>query len=88
VDVLSEREPGLDDVAVAFVNDLVDLDEPVVLVIDDFQFAAAAPSLITLVERLPAGCRVVVSSRTEPQLALYASARTASCPRCATATSG
>jgi LuxR family transcriptional regulator, maltose regulon positive regulatory protein len=72
VDLLSEREPDLDDVAIAVVNDLADLGEPVVLVIDDFQFAAAAaPSVITLIERLPAGCRVVVGTRTEPQLALH-----------------
>jgi LuxR family maltose regulon positive regulatory protein len=72
IDLLSEREPDLDDVAIAVVNDLADLGEPVVLVIDDFQFApGASPSLITLVERLPAGCRMVVGSRSEPQLALH-----------------
>jgi hypothetical protein len=71
-DLLAEEEPDLDDVAIAVVNDLADLGEPVVLVIDDFQFAAAAaPSLSTLIGRLPAGCRVVVASRTEPQLALH-----------------
>jgi ATP/maltotriose-dependent transcriptional regulator MalT len=71
-DLLAEKEPDLDDVAIAVVNDLADLGEPVVLVIDDFQFAAAAaPSLSTLIGRLPAGCRVVVTSRTEPQLALH-----------------
>jgi len=71
-DLLAEKEPDLDDVAIAVVNDLADLGEPVVLVIDDFQFAAAAaPSLGTLIGRLPAGCRVVVGSRTEPQLALH-----------------
>jgi LuxR family transcriptional regulator, maltose regulon positive regulatory protein len=71
-DLLAENEPDLDDIAVAVVNDLTDLGEPVVLVIDDFQFAAAAaPSLSTLIGRLPAGCRVVVASRTEPQLALH-----------------
>jgi LuxR family transcriptional regulator, maltose regulon positive regulatory protein len=71
VDLLAEKEPDLDDVAIAVVNDLADLGERVVLVIDDFQFAAAAaPSLSTLIGRLPAGCRVVVASRTEPQLGL------------------
>jgi LuxR family maltose regulon positive regulatory protein len=71
-DLVSERDPDLDDVAISIVNDLADLAEPVVLVIDDVQFAAAAaPSLITFIERLPAGCRVVVASRTEPQLALH-----------------
>jgi LuxR family transcriptional regulator, maltose regulon positive regulatory protein len=71
-DLLAESEPDLDDVAIAVVNDLADLGERVVLVIDDFQFAAAAaPSLSTLIGRLPAGCRVVVASRTEPQLALH-----------------
>jgi LuxR family transcriptional regulator, maltose regulon positive regulatory protein len=71
-DLLTESEPDLDDVAIAIVNDLADLGQPVVVVIDDFQFAAAAaPSLTTLIERLPAGCRVVVGSRTEPQLALH-----------------
>jgi len=71
-DLLAENEPDLDDVAIAVVNDLADLGEPAVLVIDDFQFAAAAaPSLSTLIGRLPAGCRVVVASRTEPQLALH-----------------
>jgi LuxR family maltose regulon positive regulatory protein len=72
VDLLAEKEPDLDDVAIAVVNDLADLGERVVLVIDDFQFAeAAAPSLGTLIGRLPAGCRVVVASRTEPQLGLH-----------------
>ena len=72
VDLLAENEPDLDDVAIAVVNDLADLGERVVLAIDDFQFAtAAAPSLGTLIGRLPAGCRVVVTSRTEPPLALH-----------------
>ncbi|HVM63446.1 MAG TPA: AAA family ATPase, partial [Acidimicrobiales bacterium] len=73
VELLSEREADLEDVAIAVVNHLADLGEPVVLVIDDFHFAAtaAAPSLIMLIERLPPGCRVVVGSRTEPQLALH-----------------
>ena len=72
VDLLAEKEPDLDDVAVAVVNDLADLGERAVLVIDDFQLAAAAaPSLGTLIDRLPAGCRVVVASRTEPQLAVH-----------------
>ena len=71
-DVLGDAEPELDDVAIAIVNDLAALGEPVVIVIDDFQFAsAAAPSLTTLIERLPFGCRVLVGSRSEPQLALY-----------------
>ncbi len=71
-DLLAEEEPDLDDAAIAVVNDLADLDERVVLVIDDFQFAAAAaPSLSTLIGRLPAGCQVVVASRTEPQLAVH-----------------
>jgi len=71
-DLLAERELDLDDVAISIVNDLADLGEPVVLVIDDFHFAAAAASsLLTLIERLPAGCRVVLGSRTEPQLALH-----------------
>jgi ATP/maltotriose-dependent transcriptional regulator MalT len=35
-DLLAEGKPDLDDVAVAVVNDLADLSEPVVLVIDDF----------------------------------------------------
>ena len=71
-DLLGEAEPALGDVAIAVVNDLVALGEPVVIVIDDFQFAsAAAPSLTTLIECLPPSCRVVMGSRTEPQLALY-----------------
>ena len=71
-DLLDEVEPDLGDVAIAIVNDLVALAEPVVIVIDDLQFAsAAAPSLTTFVERLPAGCRVIIGSRTEPQLALH-----------------
>ena len=70
--LLSEAEPALGDVAVALVNDLATLREPVVIVIDDFQFAStAAPSLAAFIERLPANCRVVIGSRTEPQLALY-----------------
>ena len=71
-DLLSEAEPALGDVAIALVNDLAALGEPVVIVIDDFQFAsAAAPSLTAFIERLPSNCRVVIGSRTEPQLALY-----------------
>ena len=68
----SEAEPELGDVAIAIVNDLAALGEPVVIVIDDFHFAsAAAPSLTTFIERLPSSCRVIIGSRTEPQLALY-----------------
>ena len=71
-DLLSQADPELGDVATAIVNDLAALAEPVVIVIDDVQFAsAAAPSLTTLIERLPSGCRVIVGSRTEPQLALH-----------------
>jgi hypothetical protein len=44
--------------------------------------------LITFIERLPACCRVVVGSRTEPQLALHRLARAVSCSKCATASSG
>ena len=72
VDLLAEEEPDLDDVAISVVNDLADLGERVVLVIDDLQFAAAAASsLSTLIGHLPDGCRVVVASRTEPQLELH-----------------
>ena len=54
------------------MNDLAALGEPVVIVIDDFQFAsAAAPGLTAFIERLPSNCRVIMGSRTEPQLALY-----------------
>ena len=71
-DLLCEAEPELGDVAIAIVNDLAALGEPVVIVIDDFQFAsAAAPSLTTFIERLPSSCRVIMGSRTEPQLALH-----------------
>ena len=71
-DLLSEVEPDLGDVAIAIVNDLAALGEPVVIVIDDLQFAsAAAPSLTTFIERLPSSCRVIIGSRTEPQLALH-----------------
>ena len=71
-DLLSEAEPALGDVAITLVNDLATLGEPVVIVIDDFQFAsAAAPSVTSFIERLPSNCRVVIGSRTEPQLALY-----------------
>ena len=71
-DLLSAAEPELGDVAIAIVNDLAALDEPVVIVIDDVHFAsAAAPSLTTFIERLPSSCRVIIGSRTEPQLALY-----------------
>ena len=67
-----EAEPALGDVAVAIVNDLATLGEPVVIVIDDLQFAsAAAPSLTAFIERLPSSCRVIIGSRTEPQLALH-----------------
>jgi LuxR family transcriptional regulator, maltose regulon positive regulatory protein len=69
---LGNSAPDFDDVAISVVNDLARLGEPVVMVIDDFQFAArAAPSLLTLVEHLPSGCRVIVGSRTEPQLRLH-----------------
>ncbi|HTR92898.1 MAG TPA: LuxR C-terminal-related transcriptional regulator [Trebonia sp.] len=72
IDLLAEQQPDLDDVAITVVNDLADLGEPVVLVIDDFEFAAAAvPSLSTLIGRLPAGCRVVVASQAEPRLAQH-----------------
>ena len=71
-DMLDESEPDLGDVAIAVVNGLAALGEPVVIVIDDVQFATAAePSLTQLVERLPPSCRVILGSRTEPQLALY-----------------
>ncbi len=71
-DLLGDAEPELDDVAIAIVNDLAGLGEPVVIVIDDFHFAsAAAPSLTAFIERLPSSCRVILGSRTEPQLALH-----------------
>ncbi len=71
-DLVGGAEPDLGDVAIAIVNDLAALGEPVVIVIDDFHFASAAsPNLTTLIERLPAGCRVIVGSRSEPQLALH-----------------
>ena len=71
-DMLSEAEPDLGDVSIAIGNDLASLGQPVVIVIDDFQFASAAASTLTgFVERLPPGCRVIVGSRTEPQLALH-----------------
>ena len=70
--LLGEAEPELGEVAIAIVNDLASLGEPVVIVIDDVQFAsAAALSLTTFIERLPSNCRVIMGSRTEPQLALY-----------------
>ena len=72
VDMLDESEPDLVDVAIAIVNGLAALGEPVVIVIDDVQFAVdAEPSLTQFVERLPSTCRVILGSRTEPQLALY-----------------
>ena len=71
-DLLGEAEPELGDVAIAVVNDLAALGESVVIVIDDFQFAsAAAPSLTTFIQRLPSSSRVILGSRTEPQLALH-----------------
>ncbi len=70
--MLDESEPDLSDVTIAIVNGLAALGEPVVIVIDDVQFASAAePSLTLFIERLPPTCRVVLGSRTEPQLALY-----------------
>ena len=71
-DMLDESEPDLSDVAIAIVNGLAALGEPVVIVIDDVQFASAAePSLTVFVECLPSTCRVILGSRTEPQLALH-----------------
>ena len=45
-DMLGKSEPDLGDVAIAIVNGLAALGEPVVIVIDDVQFAEdAEPSL-------------------------------------------
>src|SRR3954454_6639502 len=71
-DLLDEPDPDLREVAIAAINDIAELDDPVLIVIDDFHFAAAAASsLTTFIERIPKNCRVVVGSRTEPQLALH-----------------
>ena len=56
----------------AIVNDLAALDEPVVIVIDDLQFASlAAPSLTTSRTPTLQLSRAIIGSRTEPQLALH-----------------
>ena len=71
IDLLAEAAPDLDDVAIAVVNELADLGEPVVLAVDDFHHsAAAAPSVGALIDRLPTGCRVVIGTRGDPGLSL------------------
>src|SRR3954452_17512274 len=71
-DLLDDPDPDLHEVAIAAINDIAEIDAPVLLVIDDFHLAsAAAPSLATFIDRLPHNCRLVVGSRTEPQLGLH-----------------
>jgi len=55
------------------INDLAELSEPVVLVLDDYHWVTARPvhqMLGFLVEHLPPAFHLVISSRTEPAIAL------------------
>ena len=71
-DLLDEDRPSLGDVAVATVNELDRLGEPVTIVLDDFQVATdASPSVAVLVEALPPPVRVVLVSRADPPLPLH-----------------
>jgi LuxR family transcriptional regulator, maltose regulon positive regulatory protein len=63
----------VDDVVPALVNDLVALDRPVTLVIDDYHLVAVPEVHIgvgLLLQQLPETLRLVLVSRTEPPLAL------------------
>jgi LuxR family maltose regulon positive regulatory protein len=60
-------------VLTVLVNELADMTDEVVLVLDDYYLVEAAPvhgSLAFLLERLPAGLRLVVASRADPPLPL------------------
>jgi LuxR family maltose regulon positive regulatory protein len=70
VELLGEPEPDLVVVVDTVLRELAD--EPTVLVLDDIHVARDAGPLISrLVERLPAGSRVVTGSRGDPPLALH-----------------
>jgi LuxR family maltose regulon positive regulatory protein len=70
------RAPGVDPVREmlpVLLNELAALAEPAVLVLDDLHLLASPEiheGLAVLVERLPPGLELVVSSRTEPPLPL------------------
>jgi LuxR family maltose regulon positive regulatory protein len=64
-----------DTVVPLLVNDLVALDEPLVLVLDDYHLvrsAAVHDSVAFLLRRLPAGVQLAVASRADPPLPLGA----------------
>ncbi|HEV7648683.1 MAG TPA: LuxR C-terminal-related transcriptional regulator [Actinophytocola sp.] len=63
--------PGADPGFLAEVgNALEDLPEPVVLVLDDLQELTSVRGLEALLQHHPAGLRLVLSARTDPQLPL------------------
>jgi LuxR family transcriptional regulator, maltose regulon positive regulatory protein len=71
---LANPEPSLDKVVLPRLGGAVaERRAPFVLVLDDLERLDSAPALTvvaTVIERLPAGSRVVLATRTEPALAL------------------
>jgi LuxR family transcriptional regulator, maltose regulon positive regulatory protein len=74
--VLPAAGAALSDMVVPLlVNDLAAVDEPLVLVLDDYHLvrgAAVHDSVAFLLRRLPAGVQLAVASRTDPPLPLGA----------------
>jgi LuxR family maltose regulon positive regulatory protein len=69
----SPHTPPIETVLARLVHDLLELDEDVVLVLDDYQVIeseAIHRALESLLERLPPRAHVVMLSRAEPPLAL------------------
>jgi LuxR family maltose regulon positive regulatory protein len=65
------QQPPLEAVVTAIVNHLAATPDEVVLVLDDYHLVEGPPvhdSLTVLLERLPAGLRLVMASRADPPL--------------------
>jgi LuxR family maltose regulon positive regulatory protein len=71
--LLRGPQPPLEAVLTVVVNELAAAPEEVVLILDDYHLIEAPPvhhSLAFLLERLPAGLRLVLASRSDPPLPL------------------
>ena len=67
------QQPPLEAVATAVINEMAPLPDPVTLVLDDYHLIEASPvhsSVSFLLDRMPPGLRLVLTSRADPPLPL------------------
>lgn len=70
-DALASFTPDPVEVAIGAVNDLVAIEEPVTVIVDDFHLAApAGPSVAYFIEHAPATVRLVLGGRSDPAIDL------------------